>query len=208
MWAKRTMKSDYASLITRKHRTYESIKVYCEKALREKWASETGTDTPETNIIHAAKSTKEALERFRAAKAASESIRGIKTSPMGVLAIEYKITASSRVMGRMHELAQARYLQASLDWVSGRHGNDRILVAVTHRDMATPSLSVLVDPRDKTGEFNADIYVGSHQAVNEMQMDFAHSVAEKFGLNEDIKQIVATSETIYRLLGSTGTRPR
>jgi len=202
------MKSDYASLITRKHRTFESIKVYCEKTLREKWAFEADSDTTEKNIIHAAKSTKEALDRFRVAKNASETIRGIKTSPMAVLAIEYKVSASSKVMARMPKRDQESYLQASLDWIASRHGSDRILVAVTHRDTTTPSLSVLVDPRDNTGEFNSDIYVGSHQAVNEMQMDFAHSVAEKFGLNEDIEQIVATSETIYRLLGSTGTRPR
>lgn len=91
-------------------------------------------------------------------------------------ALEYIVTASPEAF---ESLDQQKYFQSALDFLKDRHGDNRIVSAVIHRDETTPHLHVVVVPV-KDGKLNARHFM-SREALKTLQNDFG-ALGIGFGL--------------------------
>ncbi len=125
----------------------------------------------------------------------------------GVLAVEYLVTASPEALQVMSRDEQDAYFAGALEWLEDRHGADRILSAVIHRDETTPHLSALVIPLDVRGKLNARSYLGGRDKLREMQTGFARDVAAEFGIERGIEGSRARHRTIRSFYAALREQP-
>ena len=94
-----------------------------------------------------------------------------------VLCIEYLITASPEWEGWGTNKKDEFFKRASL-WLSDKHGAENIAGVSIHRDISTPHLVAYVVPIDHKGTLNCKEFLGGRAKLNQMQTDFANTVAD------------------------------
>ena len=94
-----------------------------------------------------------------------------------VLCIEYLITASPEWEGWGTSKEDEFFKRASL-WLSDKHGEENIAGMSVHRDISTPHLVAYVVPIDQKGKLNCKDFLGGRVKLNQMQTDFANTVAD------------------------------
>ena len=94
-----------------------------------------------------------------------------------VLCIEYLITASPEWDGWGTSKETDFFKRASL-WLSNKHGEENIAGISIHRDISTPHLVAYVVPIDQKGKLNCKDFLGGRVKLNQMQTDFANTVAD------------------------------
>ena len=94
-----------------------------------------------------------------------------------VLCIEYLITASPEWEGWGTSKETDFFERASL-WLSNKHGEENIAGISIHRDISTPNLVAYVVPIDQKGKLNCKDFLGGRVKLNQMQTDFAKTVAD------------------------------
>ena len=94
-----------------------------------------------------------------------------------VLCIEYLITASPGWDGWETSKEDMFFERASL-WLSDKHGEENIAGVSIHRDVTTPHLVAYVVPIDQKGKLNCKSFLGGRVKLNQMQTDFANTVAD------------------------------
>ena len=93
-----------------------------------------------------------------------------------VLCIEYLITASPEWEGWGSSKEVEFFERASL-WLMDKHGAENIAGMSIHRDISTPHLVAYVVPIDQRGKLNCKDFLGGRVKLNQMQTDFANTVA-------------------------------
>jgi hypothetical protein len=93
-----------------------------------------------------------------------------------VLCIEYLITASPEWEGWGKSL-EDEFFKRSAQWLIGKHGEENIAGMSIHRDISTPQLVAYVVPIDQKGKLNCKDFLGGRVKLNQMQTDFAKTVA-------------------------------
>jgi len=94
-----------------------------------------------------------------------------------VLCIEYLITASPEWEGWGTSKEFEFFERVSL-WLSDKHGAENIAGMSIHRDVSTPHLVAYVVPIDQKGKLNCKNFLGGRVKLNQMQTDFANTVAD------------------------------
>ncbi len=94
-----------------------------------------------------------------------------------VLCIEYLITASPEWEGWGTSKETDFFERASL-WLSDKHEAENIAGMSIHRDISTPQLVAYVVPIDQKGKLNCKNFLGGRVKLNQMQTDFAKTVAD------------------------------
>ncbi|MFK4002246.1 MobV family relaxase [Psychrobacter namhaensis] len=94
-----------------------------------------------------------------------------------VLCIEYLITASPGWDGWGTSKEDMFFKRASL-WLSDKHGAENIADVSIHKDVTTPHLVAYVVPIDQKGKLNCKNFLGGRVKLNQMQTDFAKTVAD------------------------------
>ena len=93
-----------------------------------------------------------------------------------VLCIEYLITASPEWEGWGKSL-EDEFFKRSAQWLMDKHGEENIAGMSVHRDISTPQLVAYVVPIDQKGKLNCKDFLGGRVKLNQMQTDFAKTVA-------------------------------
>jgi len=94
-----------------------------------------------------------------------------------VLCIEYLITASPEWEG-WGKNQEAEFFKRSGQWLIDKHGEENIAGVSIHRDISTPHLVAYVVPIDQKGKLNCKDFLGGRVKLNQMQTDFANTVAD------------------------------
>jgi len=94
-----------------------------------------------------------------------------------VLCIEYLITASPEWEG-WGKSQEAEFFKRSAQWLMDKHGEENIAGMSIHRDISTPQLVAYVVPIDQKGKLNCKGFLGGRVKLNQMQTDFANTVAD------------------------------
>ena len=94
-----------------------------------------------------------------------------------VLCIEYLITASPEWEGWGND-KEAEFFKRSIQWLIDQHGEENIAGISIHRDVSTPQLVAYVVPIDHKGKLNCKNFLGGRVKLNQMQTDFANTVAD------------------------------
>ncbi len=94
-----------------------------------------------------------------------------------VLCIEYLITASSEWEG-WGTSKEADFFERADQWLTDKHGAENIAGMSIHRDVSTPQLVAYVVPIDQKGKLNCKDFLGGRVKLNQMQTDFAKTVAD------------------------------
>ena len=94
-----------------------------------------------------------------------------------VLCIEYLITASPEWEGWGND-KEAEFFKRSSQWLIDQHGAENITGMSIHRDISTPQLVAYVVPIDQKGKLNCKNFLGGRVKLNQMQTDFAKTVAD------------------------------
>ena len=94
-----------------------------------------------------------------------------------VLCIEYLISASSEWEG-WGESAEIEFFKRAGLWLTDKHGAENIAGVSVHRDISTPHLVAYVVPIDQKGKLNCKSFLGGRVKLNQMQTDFAKTVAD------------------------------
>ena len=94
-----------------------------------------------------------------------------------VLCIEYLITASPEWEGWGKSQEAEFFKRASL-WLMDKHGAKNVAGVSIHRDVSTPHLVAYVVPIDQKGKLNCKDFLGGRVKLNQMQTDFANTVAD------------------------------
>ena len=94
-----------------------------------------------------------------------------------VLCIEYLITASPEWEG-WGKSQEAEFFKRSAQWLIDKHGEENIAGMSIHRDISTPHLVAYVVPIDQKGKLNCKDFLGGRVKLNQMQTDFANTVAD------------------------------
>ena len=94
-----------------------------------------------------------------------------------VLCIEYLITASPEWEG-WRKSQEAEFFKRSAQWLMDKHGEGNIAGMSIHRDISTPQLVAYVVPIDQKGKLNCKGFLGGRVKLNQMQTDFANTVAD------------------------------
>ena len=94
-----------------------------------------------------------------------------------VLCIEYLITASPEWEGWGND-KEEEFFKRSSQWLMAKHGAENIAGMSIHRDISTPQLVAYVVPIDQRGKLNCKDFLGGRAKLNQMQTDFANTVAD------------------------------
>ena len=94
-----------------------------------------------------------------------------------VLCIEYLITASPEWEG-WGTSKEADFFKRSSQWLIDKHGEENIAGMSIHQDISTPHLVAYVVPIDQKGTLNCKDFLGGRVKLNQMQTDFANTVAD------------------------------
>ena len=94
-----------------------------------------------------------------------------------VLCIEYLITASSEWEGWGND-KETDFFKRAGQWLIDKHGAENIAGISIHRDISTPQLVAYVVPIDHKGKLNCKNFLGGRVKLNQMQTDFAKTVAD------------------------------
>ena len=94
-----------------------------------------------------------------------------------VLCIEYLITASPEWEG-WGTSKETDFFKRSTQWLIDQHGKENIAGMSVHRDISTPQLVAYVVPIDQRGKLNCKDFLGGRVKLNQMQTDFAKTVAD------------------------------
>ncbi len=94
-----------------------------------------------------------------------------------VLCIEYLITASPEWEG-WGNYKEDEFFKRSGQWLIDKHGKENIAGMSIHRDISTPHLVAYVVPIDQKGKLNCKDFLGGRAKLNQMQTDFANTVAD------------------------------
>ena len=94
-----------------------------------------------------------------------------------VLCIEYLITASPEWEG-WETSKEDEFFKRSGQWLMDKHGAENIAGMTIHRDISTPHLVAYVVPIDQKGSLNCKHFLGGRAKLNQMQTDFANTVAD------------------------------
>ena len=94
-----------------------------------------------------------------------------------VLCIEYLITASPEWEGWGSSL-EDEFFKRSAQWLMDKHGEENIAGMSIHRDISTSQLVAYVVPIDQKGKLNCKDFLGGRVKLNQMQTDFAKTVAD------------------------------
>lgn len=94
-----------------------------------------------------------------------------------VLCIEYLITASPEWEG-WGKSQEDEFFKRSTQWLMDKHGEENIAGISIHRDISTPHLVAYVVPIDQRGKLNCKNFLGGRAKLNQMQTDFANTVAD------------------------------
>lgn len=94
-----------------------------------------------------------------------------------MLCIEYLITASPEWEG-WGKSQEAEFFKRSAQWLMDKHGEENIAGMSIHRDVSTPQLVAYVVPIDQKGKLNCKDFLGGRVKLNQMQTDFANTVAD------------------------------
>lgn len=94
-----------------------------------------------------------------------------------VLCIEYLITASPEWEG-WGKSQEVEFFKRSAQWLIDKHGAENIAGMSIHRDVITPHLVAYVVPIDQKGKLNCKNFLGGRAKLNQMQTDFAKTVAD------------------------------
>ncbi|RDD47981.1 MobV family relaxase, partial [Aeromonas sp. ARM81] len=94
-----------------------------------------------------------------------------------VLCIEYLITASPEWDGWGND-KEAEFFKRAGQWLIDKHGEENIAGMSIHQDISTPHLVAYVVPIDQKGKLNCKDFLGGRAKLNQMQTDFADTVAD------------------------------
>lgn len=94
-----------------------------------------------------------------------------------VLCIEYLITASPEWEG-WGTSKETEFFKQSSQWLMDKHGTNNVAGVSIHRDISTPHLFAYVVPIDQKGRLNCKDFLGGRVKLNQMQTDFANTVAD------------------------------
>lgn len=94
-----------------------------------------------------------------------------------VLCIEYLLTASPEWEG-WGKSQEVEFFKRSAQWLIDQHGEENIAGMSIHRDISTPHLVAYVVPIDQKGKLNCKNFLGGRVKLNQMQTDFANTVAD------------------------------
>lgn len=94
-----------------------------------------------------------------------------------VLCIEYLLTASPEWEG-WGTSKETDFFKRSAQWLMDKHGEENIAGMSVHRDISTPHLVAYVIPIDQKGKLNCKNFLGGRVKLNQMQTDFAKTVAD------------------------------
>ena len=94
-----------------------------------------------------------------------------------VLCIEYLITASPEWEGWGNS-KKDEFFKRSAQWIMDKHEAENIAGMSIHRDVSTPQLVAYVVPIDQKGKLNCKDFLGGRVKLNQMQTDFANTVAD------------------------------
>ena len=94
-----------------------------------------------------------------------------------VLCIEYLITASPEWDG-WGSSQEVEFFKRSAQWLMDKHGAENVAGVSIHRDISTPQLVAYVVPIDQKGKLNCKDFLGGRVKLNQMQTDFAKTVAD------------------------------
>lgn len=94
-----------------------------------------------------------------------------------VLCIEYLLTASPEWEG-WGKNQEAEFFKRSAQWLMDKHGEENIAGMSVHQDISTPQLVAYVVPIDQKGKLNCKDFLGGRVKLNQMQTDFAKTVAD------------------------------
>jgi hypothetical protein len=127
-----------------------------------------------------------------------------------VTAVEYVVTASEDFFHARSTVDGDRYLRDALAWIEKRHGKERVLSAVIHRDEHTPHLHVMVVPirkkTNKKGELvtalEAKHWFHGRDQLQAMQDDFHETVGAPHSLTRGVRGSKATHTEIKAWYGA------
>ena len=94
-----------------------------------------------------------------------------------VLCIEYLISASPEWEGWGKSQEFEFFKRAGL-WLMDKHGTENVAGVIIHKDVSTPHLVAYVVPIDQKGKLNCKSFLGGRVKLNQMQTDFANTVAD------------------------------
>ncbi|EER3626876.1 plasmid recombination protein, partial [Escherichia coli] len=112
-----------------------------------------------------------------------------------VLCVEYVMTASPEWWETADQKQQTEFFSRSVQWLTDKYGEGRIIAAVIHRDEETPHLSAFVAPLTQDGRLSAKEFIGGRAKMRDDQTTFAASVRE-LGLERGIEGSRATHRTV------------
>jgi len=115
-----------------------------------------------------------------------------------VLAVEAIFTASPEAMEQLSVVERRKYFIDATKWIMEKVGSENILLACIHRDETSEHCHLLFIPIVKGGDsLNCRALIGGHRnRASELQDEFYHQVAKKYGLKRGKKGSKATHQSL------------
>ena len=191
--------ANYAIMRCKKLTGMGSVASALQHCYRERETPNADAERTPENYCSVSQSADEAMGKLR-------ELLPEKRRKDAVLAVEYVMTASPEWWKEATPRQQAEFFARSEQWLEKKYGKDRV-VAVVHRDEATPHLSAFVVPLTQDGRLSAKEFIGGRSKMREDQSTYAESV-KKLGLERGIEGSRATHQTVQHYYESInrGTR--
>lgn len=171
--------TSFAIMRCKKIKTAGSVAASLQHCFRERETPNADPELTPQNQHLAARSSDEAMGKLRA-------MLPEKRRKDAVLAVEYVMTASPEWWQEASEWKREKFFERSLEWLEGKYGKDRVIVATVHQDELTPHLSAFVVPLTQDGRLSAKEFVGNRDKLRADQTDYATKV-EKLGLKRGVR---------------------
>lgn len=171
----------YAILRIQKLKHPQAVRRSLAHAFREQDTPNADPNRISENTHINAKTGKEAIKAFN-------NLLPEKVRKNAVFAVEYLITASPEALNGKTRKDQDAYFVDALKWLHAKHGAENVFYAGIHRDETTPHMYAYVVPKDPNGKLNCRHFLGSSNALSEMQSDFIEKVGNKHGLERGIER--------------------
>lgn len=170
--------TSFAIMRCKKIKTAGSVAASLQHCFRERETPNANPELTPQNQHLAARSSDEAMGKLR-------ELLPEKRRKDAVLAVEYVMTASPEWWQEASEWKREKFFARSLEWLEGKYGKNRVIVATVHQDELTPHLSAFVVPLTQDGRLSAKEFVGNREKLRADQTDYAAKV-EKLGLKRGV----------------------
>lgn len=171
--------TNFAIMRCKKIKTAGSVAASLQHCFRERETPNANLELTPQNEHLAARSSDEAMGKLR-------ELLPEKRRKDAVLAVEYVMTASPEWWLEASQWKREKFFERSLEWLEGKYGKDRVVVATVHQDELTPHLSAFVVPLTQDGRLSAKEFVGNREKLRADQTDYAAKV-EKLGLTRGLR---------------------